>query len=271
MAELAAADGATSGTRAERAAAAAEERARLARAVHDGVLQVLALVQRRGAELGRGRRPSWAGWPASRRRAARADPPAGRRRAPCRPGDLDLAAELARLAAVRPGRASAAPGRAGAAAGRGRGRAGRGGRGLPGQRRAATSGDDAPAWVLLEELPDRVEVTRARRGAGDPRGPAGRRPAARAGSASASRSAAGCADLGGTATLATGSFGTEWELSVPRPPPAGRPAAVRSPGDHPRRAPVPRPRPRPGPAVARPARRRGHPVDGRRGTRRARG
>ena len=37
---------------AERAAAAAEERARLARAVHDGVLQVLALVQRRGAELG---------------------------------------------------------------------------------------------------------------------------------------------------------------------------------------------------------------------------
>ncbi len=37
---------------AERAAAAAEERARLARVVHDGVLQVLALVQRRGHELG---------------------------------------------------------------------------------------------------------------------------------------------------------------------------------------------------------------------------
>ena len=34
------------------AAAAAQERARLARAVHDGVLQVLALVQRRGGELG---------------------------------------------------------------------------------------------------------------------------------------------------------------------------------------------------------------------------
>ncbi|WP_447646651.1 DUF5931 domain-containing protein [Nocardioides zeae] len=38
--------------RAEREAAAAAERARLARAVHDGVLQVLALTQRRGAELG---------------------------------------------------------------------------------------------------------------------------------------------------------------------------------------------------------------------------
>ena len=37
---------------AERAAAAAEERTRLARAVHDGVLQVLALVQRRGAVSG---------------------------------------------------------------------------------------------------------------------------------------------------------------------------------------------------------------------------
>ena len=38
--------------RAERSAAVAAERARLARAVHDGVLQVLALVQRRAGELG---------------------------------------------------------------------------------------------------------------------------------------------------------------------------------------------------------------------------
>ena len=38
--------------RAERLAATLEERARLARVVHDGVLQVLALVQRRGLEVG---------------------------------------------------------------------------------------------------------------------------------------------------------------------------------------------------------------------------
>ena len=43
---------ATQRDRAERAAAAAEERQRLARVVHDGVLQVLALVQRRGPDLG---------------------------------------------------------------------------------------------------------------------------------------------------------------------------------------------------------------------------
>ena len=35
-----------------RASVADAERARLARAVHDGVLQVLALIQRRGRELG---------------------------------------------------------------------------------------------------------------------------------------------------------------------------------------------------------------------------
>ncbi len=51
---------------AERTAATMEERARLARVVHDGVLQVLALVQRRGLELG-ARPPSSVGWRGSRR------------------------------------------------------------------------------------------------------------------------------------------------------------------------------------------------------------
>lgn len=58
---------ATERDRAERDAAAAAERARLARAVHDGVLQVLALVQRRGPELGP-RAPSSVGWRGSRKR-----------------------------------------------------------------------------------------------------------------------------------------------------------------------------------------------------------
>ncbi len=53
---------------AERIAATEAERARLARAVHDGVLQVLALVQRRASEPGRETWESWEGWRVSRSR-----------------------------------------------------------------------------------------------------------------------------------------------------------------------------------------------------------
>ncbi len=69
---------------AERAAAAAEERTRLARAVHDGVLQVLAMTQRRGAAAG----GEWAelGRLAGEqeREPALADPAAGHRAGDCR-------------------------------------------------------------------------------------------------------------------------------------------------------------------------------------------
>ena len=137
--------------RAERAAAAAAERARLARVVHDGVLQVLALVQRRGAELGGD--AAELGRLAGEQEAGAAgpDPPAGRAWPPCRPGDLDLAPSwrgwraARRVTWPRPARPVLLPARSGRRAGGGRGR-------VPGQRRGTTSGDDAPAWVLLEEL-----------------------------------------------------------------------------------------------------------------------
>ena len=86
---------------------------------------------------------------------------------------------------------------------------------------AAHVGDDAPAWVLIEELPDRVEVTVRDEGPGIPSGRLERAEGeGRLGVAGSIRGR--LEDLGGTATLATGSFGTEWELSVPRTPPAVR-------------------------------------------------
>lgn len=207
---------------AERAAAAAAERARLARAVHDGVLQVLALVQRRGAELG-GEAGDLARLAGEQEEALRAliraqDAGVG---AGTTGGDLDLGAELARLAAAR--RTSLA------------------GPDVPVLLPAATVtdlvaavgacldnvaahvGDGAPAWVLLEELPDRVTVSVRDEGPGIPTGRL--EAAAGEGRLGVSDSIRGrLAELGGTATLATGSFGTEWELSVPRPE-----SAVRSP------------------------------------------
>ena len=211
---------------AERVAAAAEERARLARAVHDGVLQVLALVQRRGAELG-GEAAGLGRLAGEQEAALRALIRGQDAVAAVGSGELDLTAELARLAAVR--RVSLA------------------GPDVPVLLPAATAtglvaavaacldnvarhvGDDAPAWVLLEELPDRVEVTVRDEGPGIPDGRLA--AAEREGRLGVTGSIRGrLTDLGGSATLATGSFGTEWELSVPRPPPAGRPAAVRSPG-----------------------------------------
>ena len=87
--------------RAERDAASASERQRLARVVHDGVLQVLALVQRRapelgpdGAELGR--------LAADQETRLRALVQQDSREVVAPLGDLDLA-QAARRAADRPG------------------------------------------------------------------------------------------------------------------------------------------------------------------------
>ncbi|WP_280637416.1 DUF5931 domain-containing protein [Nocardioides sp. W7] len=197
---------------AEREAAAAAERARLARAVHDGVLQVLALVQRRGAELGG--------------EAAELGRLAGEQETVLRglihaqdalpaadggAGTVDVAAELARLA--RPGVVVAGPGVPVELAGYA-------GRELVAAVAAcldnvARHAPGASAWVLLEALPDRVEVSVRDDGPGIPEGRLGE--AADQGRLGVRESICGrVSDLGGTATLTTGADGTEWELTVPR-------------------------------------------------------
>ncbi len=77
-------------------------------------------------------------------------------------------------------------------------------------------GLDAPAWVLLEQVPGQVVVTVRDEGLGIP---AGRLDAAAAqGRLGVRDSILGrVAELGGHAELSTGGFGTEWELTFPTP------------------------------------------------------
>lgn len=239
---------------AERAAAVAQERARLARAVHDGVLQVLALVQRRGVELGGAaedlgrlageqevalrslirqqdayhpapvipvRRP--AGRAAGRQTGGRLA--AGRhsaRQAP-EPETVDVAAVLDALEQRRPPAVSvAAPG-------------------VPvrlpvdvGNELVAVVkacldnvarhvGEDAPAWVLVEDVAGEVTVTVRDEGPGIPEGRLDQ--AVEDGRLGVSESIVGRArSIGGEARLTTGDFGTEWEITVPRTREAAGPA-----------------------------------------------
>jgi len=199
--------------RAEREAAAAAERVRLARVVHDGVLQVLALVQRRGTELG-GEALELGRLAGEQEQALRAlIRTQDRVTVSDRPDTEDLAAALGALA-PRPGVEVALPG---------------GPVELPAPMVAELVavvsacldnvtrhvGEGAPAWVLLEDLGDRVAISVRDEGDGIPEG---RLAAAQAeGRLGVSESIEGrVRDLGGTATLSSGSFGTEWELVVPR-------------------------------------------------------
>lgn len=199
---------------AEREAAAAAERARLARAVHDGVLQVLALVQRRGAQLG-GEFAELASMAGEQEVALRSLIRRQDTVAPASTERLDLAAALQRLEATRPPSVSVA-----APAGTVLVEADRA-RELLALTRACLDnvavhvGPEAEAWVLLEDLADRLELTVRDSGPGIPEG---RLAAAEAeGRLGVSQSIRGRAhDLGGRAELATGSFGTEWRISVPR-------------------------------------------------------
>ncbi len=196
---------------AQRAAAAAGERARLARAVHDGVLQVLAMVQRRGTELGGefadlGR---LAGEQESSLRSLirQQDTLAGES------ASTDLAVALETLSGphvsvVTPGTAVPLPAY------------------VVSEMVAATRacldnvavhvGAEAPAWVMLDAVDEHVVVSVRDEGPGIP---AGRLVAAEAtGRLGVVASIRGrLEELGGTATVTTGSWGTEWELAVPRP------------------------------------------------------
>jgi signal transduction histidine kinase len=197
--------------RAERTAAAAAERARLARVVHDGVLQVLALVQRRGAELGGdaelGR---LAGEQESALRTLIRSQDSLR---PSPSSTSDLAAELGALE-CRPGVTVATPG----------------GPVEVEEHRARELvavvescldnvtthvGEGAPVWVLLEALPHQVEIDVRDEGPGIPDGRL--EAARREGRLGVSESIHGrIRELGGTATLTSGSIGTEWTFVVPR-------------------------------------------------------
>lgn len=199
------------------ATAVAAERARLARAVHDGTLQVLALVQRRGLEAG--------GEFAELGRLAGEQETALRsliRQQDALPsalsGDsIDVSASAERLgegrglqlSVVTPGRPLVVPA------------------GLAHELLAAASscldnielhvGDRAPAWLLLEDLGDAVLLTVRDEGPGI--GPGRLDEAEGQGRLGISASIRGrLAEVGGTATLITApDQGTEWELRVPLP------------------------------------------------------
>lgn len=202
---------------AQQDSAAAAERARLARVVHDGVLQVLALVQRRGTELG-GDGAQLGQLAGEQEQALRTlirsqDAVSGAAVAGG-PAVADLAAALG-VFATRHGIEVALPAGAvemsahavaeltavvGACL----------------DNVARHVGEDAPAWVLVEDLGDRVEVSVRDEGPGIPDGRlAVAQEQGRLGVLESIRGR--IRDLGGSAVLDTGNHGTEWTVTVPRP------------------------------------------------------
>lgn len=190
---------------------AMRERERLARAVHDGVLQVLGYVRRRGAEVGgpAGELGTLAGEQEFALRTLLTSGPApvdanGRR---------DLAAALrmlgnARISVSTPAHPVELPAHVvdelvaavGAAM----------------ANVALHVGPEAPAWVLLEDVDDAVEISIRDEGPGIP---AGRLAAAESeGRLGVARSMRGRVhDVGGTIECETGEGrGTEWIIKVPR-------------------------------------------------------
>jgi signal transduction histidine kinase len=197
---------------AERAAAAAEERQRLARAVHDGVLQALALVQRRAPELGPDgvELGQLAGEQEVRLRGL-VQQDSRELLAPL--GNLDLVQLLAALQTPQvhvavPGTTATMPAETASEV-------------LAAVESCLSNvrhhvGREAHAWVLLEELGDRWVVSVRDDGPGIPEGRL--EASAEEGRLGVQQSIVGrMHDLGGTATVQSGpGQGTEWELVVSR-------------------------------------------------------
>ncbi|MCG6493190.1 MacS family sensor histidine kinase [Kitasatospora sp. A2-31] len=208
-------------TRALQVEAATRERERLSRDIHDGVLQVLALVQRRGgepgadfAELGR-----LAGEQERALRALVSGGPLPAQRTPLEPQDLrTLLGPYAdeRITLSAPGTPVLLPAPAAGELAAAVGAA------VDNVRRHAGSG--ARAWILVEDEPDAVTVSIRDDGPGFAPGRLGE--AERAGRLGVSQSIRGrLLDLGGTAELYSApGEGVEVELRVPRKGSDDRPA-----------------------------------------------
>jgi signal transduction histidine kinase len=200
---------------AERRAAAVEERARLARAVHDGTLQVLALVQRRGQELGGdfSELARLAGEQEASLRALIQANAAAFEAGGSNAGQADLVTRLttfhtSTVAVSGPGGPVLLP------------------EPVVDEVASAVSecltnvarhvGNDAPAWVLVEDLGSSVVVTVRDEGPGIDEQ---RLPAARSeGRLGVAECICGrMSGVGGDARLTTApGHGVEWELTVPK-------------------------------------------------------
>jgi signal transduction histidine kinase len=194
--------------------AASRERERLARDIHDSVLQVLALVQRRGAEAGGAAAElgRLAGQQEAALRALVGDGWAGDQ-APGASGDVDfrqmvLPAQTDRVTVSVPAQAVAMTPAAAAE--------------LTAAMRAALDnvrqhcGEQTRAWVLVEDEPGLVRVTIRDDGPGIPDGRLAQ--AAASGRLGISHSISGrLRDLGGSAAISSvPGEGTEVELCLPR-------------------------------------------------------
>ncbi|GAA3025117.1 DUF5931 domain-containing protein [Streptomyces lactacystinicus] len=216
-------------TRALQVEAATRERERLSRDIHDGVLQVLALVQRRGAELSertasgadfaelgrlageqeRALRALMTGGPLLARRASRSD--AAEPTDPHAPCDLTVLLRPyadERITLSAPGTPVLLPGQAAGELAAAVGAA------VDNVRKHA--GERARAWILVEDEPEAVTVGIRDDGPGYAPGRLGE--AEQAGRLGVSQSIRGrLLDLGGTAELYSApGEGVEVELRVPR-------------------------------------------------------